>query len=80
MTQFDQLIARNARYDAQYDKAVLANWITLLAQDRGLDVGGLSELCGIDAFTSRSILAGRVRGIDLTVLDDALRRLEHRPH
>ncbi|MBP2228633.1 hypothetical protein [Azospirillum agricola] len=58
----------------------LAGWITLLAEDRGLDERGVAAATGLDLEDARAILDGVVLMIPLPVLDRALRRLEGRPH
>ena len=58
----------------------LAGWITLLAEDRGLDERALATATDLDIEDVRAILGGVVMMMPLTMLDRALRRLEGRPH
>lgn len=58
----------------------LAGWITLIAEDRGMDEGALAAATGLDVEDVRAVLCGAVMMIPLTVLDHALRRLEGRVH
>ncbi|MBP2295555.1 hypothetical protein [Azospirillum rugosum] len=58
----------------------LAGWITLIAEDRGLDERGVAEITSLDVEDVRAILGGAVFLLPLTTLDRALRRLEGRPH
>lgn len=58
----------------------LAGWITLIAEDRGLNEPALATATGLDVEDVRAVLCGAVMMIPLTVLDRALRRLEGRAH
>jgi hypothetical protein len=58
----------------------LAGWITVIAEDRGLDDRALAVVTDLDIEDVRAILGGVVLMIPLSVLDQALRRLEGRTH
>lgn len=58
----------------------LAGWITIIAEDRGLDERALAAATDLDIEDVRAILDGVVLMIPLSVLDQALRRLEGRRH
>jgi hypothetical protein len=61
-------------------KYALANWITLIADDRGLDAGAVARITGIDPEQAEAILDGIVIATPLPTLDRVLRTLERRPH
>jgi hypothetical protein len=58
----------------------LAGWITVMAEDRGLDEQALATATELDIEDVRAILGGVVLMMPLPLLDRALRRLEGRPH
>lgn len=60
-------------------KLVLAGWVALMAEDRGLDAAAVAERTGLDTEAARAVLDGAVAAIPLPVLDRALRRMEGRP-
>lgn len=60
-------------------KFVLAGWVTLMAEDRGLDAAAVAERTGLDPEQARAVLDGAVAAIPLPVLDRVLRRMEGRP-
>ncbi|PWC36242.1 hypothetical protein [Azospirillum sp. TSO35-2] len=56
----------------------LAGWISLLAEDRGLDDRQLAAATGLDPEDVRAVLDGAVAMLPPRLLDGALRRLEGR--
>lgn len=58
----------------------LAGWITLIAEDRGLDERAIAAITDLDLEDVRAVLGGTVIMLPLTMLDRALRRLEGRAH
>jgi hypothetical protein len=67
------------RYCSLYDKHVLANWISLIADVRGLDAAAIASLSGLDTRTAQSILDSCVIDLSVQTLDDVLRVVEQRP-
>ena len=63
-----------------HQKNALAGWIALIAEDRGLDAGGIALAAEIDRELAAAILGGTVMGVPLPVLDRTLRVLENRRH
>jgi len=63
-----------------HQKNMLAGWITLIADDRGMDARQVAGATGIDRELASAILSGAVLAVPLSILDRALRRLENRPH
>lgn len=61
-------------------KYVLANWITLIADDRGLEAAAVARMTGIDTEQAEAILDGVVIGTPLPTLDRVLRTLERWQH
>ncbi|HEY0836854.1 MAG TPA: hypothetical protein VGE72_23285 [Azospirillum sp.] len=57
-------------------KHALANWITLIADDRGLGAEAVARMTGIDPQQAEAILDGVVIGTPLPILDRVLRTLE----
>ena len=66
-------------YSELYDKLALANWIALIADDRGLDAAYVAALAGIDGRSAQAILDGEVAGFSVRTLDDVLRAVERLP-
>lgn len=63
-----------------HQKNVLAGWISLIADDRGLGPKEVAGVTGIDRELAAAILDGTVMAVPLSVLDGALRKLENRCH
>lgn len=61
-------------------KYALANWITLIADDRGLNAVAVARMTGIDAEQAEAILDGVVIATPLPTLDRVLRTLERWRH
>lgn len=68
------------RQDALAARYMLANWISLVAEDHGWDAETVARLAEIDPEQARAILDGVVILTPAPVLDHILRRLERRPH
>ena len=66
------------RYSPADDRHILANWITLIAEDRNLDAADVARLSGIDAGTAQAILDGAVSAFPVAMLDKVLRAVERR--
>lgn len=86
MIQFENATPISGRWPvlatgAQMAQAqMLAGWIALLAEDRGLDERAVAAATELDIEDVRAILGGVVLMMPLTILDRALRRMEGRPH
>ncbi len=86
LTPIDNATPVSGRCSALTDRAhmaqarTLAGWITLIAEDRGLDERGVADATDLDIEDVRAILGGTVFMMPLTTLDRALRRLEGRAH
>ncbi|HYH17249.1 MAG TPA: hypothetical protein VD995_01410 [Azospirillum sp.] len=61
-------------------KYALANWIMLIADDRGLGAAAVARLTGIDPEQAEAILDGVVIATPLPTLDRVLRTLERWQH
>ncbi|HYH37155.1 MAG TPA: hypothetical protein VD860_02945 [Azospirillum sp.] len=69
----------HTRYDDRYDRLALANWVALIADDRGLDAAAVAGLAGLDVRSAQAILDGDVSDCSVGMLDGVLRAVERRP-